>query len=107
MRVCADEREETVRRELEQVFRRYGLPDCMLMDNGSPWGSHDEFRYTRFTVWLLRLEVKVSNCAAYHPQTQGKIERFHRTLKGRGAQRPLLFQLGPGAGRVGALAPGL
>jgi transposase InsO family protein len=67
MRACADEREETVRSELEQVFRRYGLPDRMLMDNGSPWGSHEQLGYTRFTVWLLRLEVKVSNCAAYHP----------------------------------------
>jgi len=80
-KACGDEREETVRTELERVFRCYGLPDCMLMDNGSPWGSHDDSVYTRLTVWLLRLEIKVTHGAAYHPQTQGKLERFHRTLK--------------------------
>ena len=35
---CGDQRQETVRRELTDVFRRYGLPRRMLMDNGSPWG---------------------------------------------------------------------
>ena len=37
------------------------------------------FRFTPLTVWLLRLGVGVSS-RPYHPQTQGKDERFHRTL---------------------------
>ena len=32
------------------------------------------------TVWLMRLGIKVSHGRPYHPQTQGKEERFHRTL---------------------------
>jgi transposase InsO family protein len=32
------------------------------------------------TLWLLRLGVGVSHGRPYHPQTQGKEERFHRTL---------------------------
>jgi transposase InsO family protein len=80
---CGDERTETVQGRLEQVFRRYGLPRRILTDNGSPWGTAGgEGRHTRLTVWLLDLEVGVSHGRPYHPQTQGKDERFHRTLKG-------------------------
>ena len=39
LRACSDEREGTVQAELTSIFGRYGLPDRMLMDNGSPWGS--------------------------------------------------------------------
>src|SRR4029453_10245408 len=35
---CADERGGTVRQWLIEAFRRYGLLDQLLMDNGSPWG---------------------------------------------------------------------
>jgi transposase InsO family protein len=79
---CADERTETVRGRLEQVFRRHGLPRRILADNGSPWGTAgSRERHTRLTVWLLDLGVGVSHGRPYHPQTQGKDERFHRTLK--------------------------
>ena len=83
LRACADERRETVQQALTNVFRRYGLPWRMTMDNGSPWGRYMDgrSRWTRFTVWLLRLGVCVSHSRPFHPQTQGKDERFHRTLK--------------------------
>ena len=81
IRACGDETEGTVRGALEAIFRRYGLPDRMLMDNGSPWGSsHAERRYTGFELWLMALGIAVSHGRPYHPQTQGKDERFHRTL---------------------------
>ena len=78
---CGDEQEATVRERLVAVFRRYGLPWAMLMDNGAPWGDAGDQPYTIFTVWLLRLGVRVSHGRPKHPQTQGKGERFHRTLK--------------------------
>ena len=81
LRACGDEREGTVQGELTAIFRRYGLPERMLMDNGSPWGSSDaEHRHTWLSLWLLELGVAVSHGRPYHPQTQGKDERFHRTL---------------------------
>jgi transposase InsO family protein len=65
---------------LRELFRRYGLPQRMTMDNGNPWGnSHG--RWTKLSVWLLDQGVGVSFSRPYHPQTQGKDERFHRTLK--------------------------
>lgn len=81
LRACVDERGETVQEELKRLFRRYGLPRRMLMDNGSPWGDEGGQPWTRLTVWLLRLGVSVSHGRPFHPQTQGKEERFHRTLK--------------------------
>jgi transposase InsO family protein len=81
LRACRDERGTTVQRELMALFQRYGLPRRMLMDNGSPWGCDAEHTYTPLTVWLLRLDIAVSHGRPLHPQTQGKEERFHRTLK--------------------------
>ncbi len=78
---CGDERDATVRERLAAVFRRYGLPLAMLMDNGSPWGDAGDQPHTAFTTWLLRLGVRVIHGRPRHPQTQGKDERFHRTLK--------------------------
>ncbi len=77
---CANHQDGATRERLMMVFRRYGLPDAMLMDNGSPWGDPGGGRFTAFTVWLLRLGVRVTHGRPYHPQTQGKDERFHRTI---------------------------
>lgn len=81
LEACPDETAKTVQQRLTTIFRCYGLPDRMVMDNGSPWGSDEDHRYTPLTVWLLRLGIAVSHGRPYHPQTQGKDERFHRTLK--------------------------
>jgi transposase InsO family protein len=78
---CPDQRAATVRRRLEAVFRRYGLPRRMLMDNGSCWGVNAEERYTILSAWLIRLGVAIAHGRPYHPQTQGKVERLHGTLK--------------------------
>ena len=77
---CGDEREKTVRQRLERLFRRYGLPRRILADNGPPWGAPDQ-ALTRIGVWLLDLGIGLSHGKPCHPQTQGKEERFHRTLK--------------------------
>lgn len=81
LHACADEATSTVQGQLVAIFRRYGLPERMNMDNGSPWGSGPGQPWTPLTVWLARLGVGVSHSRPYHPQTNGKAERFHRTLK--------------------------
>jgi transposase InsO family protein len=78
---CGVQQDRPTRERLVAAFRRYGLPEAMLMDNGAPWGDSGGGRFTAFSVWLLRLGVRVTHGRPYHPQTQGKDERFHRTLK--------------------------
>jgi transposase InsO family protein len=81
---CGGESGEVVRQHLVPAFRRYGLPRRVLADNGAPWGNCGKGRavdaWSRFGVWLLRLGVAVAHGRPGHPQTQGKEERFHRTL---------------------------
>jgi transposase InsO family protein len=77
---CVNEQGQTVRRHLEEAFRCYGLPLAMLMDGGPPWSNPGGDPHTGLTVWLMRLGVRVLHGRPYHPQTQGKEERFHRTL---------------------------
>lgn len=81
---CSNEREQTVRNQLVMIFRRFGMPKRLLVDNGSPWGScstDPDARYTALAVWLMRIGITVVHSRPYHPQTLGKDERFHRTLK--------------------------
>jgi transposase InsO family protein len=83
LKACDNERGDTVKAHFIQLFREFGLPWQMNFDNGAPWGSAHQrvYRYTEFTTWLIRLGIRVSFSRPHHPQTNGKIERFHRTLK--------------------------
>jgi transposase InsO family protein len=80
LEACTNEQGDTVRGRLERSFRRYGLPDAFFVDNGAPWGDSSGARWTRFGVWLLKLGIDLIHSRPYHPQSRGKIERFHRTL---------------------------
>ncbi|HVU15695.1 MAG TPA: IS481 family transposase [Candidatus Didemnitutus sp.] len=78
----SNRRTATVQAALHAAFARYGLPEAILCDNGGAWGNLAEGAgHTPLTVWLLRLGVRVLHGRPYHPQTQGKEERFHRTLQ--------------------------
>ncbi len=82
LKACRNQKRVTVEEQLRDAFRRYGLPKAMLMDNGTPWAvSHRRGGFTKLAAWLLRLDIRVIHGRPYHPQTQGKEERFHRTLK--------------------------
>jgi transposase InsO family protein len=77
---CARETKEIVEPHLTRLFRTYGLPRRILCDNGQPWGTRDEYRYTKLSVWLIRLGITVSHSRVCHPETLGKNERFNQTL---------------------------
>jgi hypothetical protein len=70
-----------VRKQLISCFEEYGLPDAILMDHGAPWyaTSHPS-GLSRITVMLRKHGIRPIFSGVGHPQTQGKVERFHRTL---------------------------
>lgn len=70
-----------VQPQLEAVFERYGMPARINTDNGPPWGSPGAMgQLSTLGIWLVRLGIHLSHSRPNHPQTNGKIERFHRTL---------------------------
>jgi transposase InsO family protein len=89
LQACAGETEQEVKPALVGLFQQYGLPLKILCDNGPPWGtsqmqptaSEVRQRYTRLGLWLLLQDVAVCHGRPRHPQTQGKDERLHRTVK--------------------------
>jgi transposase InsO family protein len=73
---------EPVQQQLEEAFQRCGVPEAMLMDHGTPWWStHAQFGQTQLSLWLMRQGIRLYRSGIRHPQTQGKVERFHGSLQ--------------------------
>jgi transposase InsO family protein len=81
LKACSDEKKETVRSALIKIFNTYGLPKQINVDNGPPWGNSNLRIYTELAMWMMRLGIEITHSSPHHPQTNGKDERFHRTLK--------------------------
>lgn len=77
---CPNQQQPTVQTALAAVFRQYGLPAAILCDHGSPWGTAGMGGVSRLAAWLLCLGIEPWHGQPYHPQTQGKVERFHGTI---------------------------
>ena len=78
-----------VKESFIQAFQEYGLPDAILSDHGSQFAGF-KGGYTHFERWLMDLDILPIHGRIMHPQTQGKIERFHRTMKAELLREPFL-----------------
>jgi len=83
-----DERGEGVRRELEQAFAEFGMPDRLRSDNGPPFGANAPGGLSRNAIWLIQLGITPEFIVPGHPEQNGRHERFHRTLKDATAAPP-------------------
>jgi len=78
----ADNRGEVVGEHLQGAFEECGVPQGMLMDHGIPWWSAQSPQgITRLSLWLMKQGIALHWGRIRHPQTQGKVERFHGELK--------------------------
>ena len=76
-------RAELVRERLESAFTGCGVPQAMLMDHGVPWWSWaaPAAATTGLALWLMKQGIRLHWSGIGHPQTQGKVERFHGALQ--------------------------
>jgi len=85
-RVLACEATATVKApDLRRVFAScvsaFGTPASVLTDNGAIYNAHSRRGRTGFESDLLERGVLYKHSAPEHPQTCGKVERWHKTLK--------------------------
>lgn len=66
---------------LWDLFGEVGLPGCILCDNGFATNHRTPRTISWFEARLLRLGIHAAHGRPYHPQTQGKVERLHRTIR--------------------------
>lgn len=64
-----------------EAAKQWGLPASMLTDNGCVFTAWHRGGATTFEIELLSLGIELKHSRPYHPQTCGKVERFHQTLK--------------------------
>jgi len=75
--------------DLHTAMARYGRPERLLTDNGAVFTGH--FRghgWVALERELVALGIAQSHAKPYHPQTCGKVERLHQTLKNWLAHQP-------------------
>lgn len=82
LQVVTSTHAEQVREPLVAAFCEHGMPEGMLMDHGTPWWSvHSPGGMTKLSLWLMRQGIHLHRSRVRHPQTQGKVERFHGELQ--------------------------
>jgi putative transposase len=79
---------ESAQAQFVRLFTRYGLPQVLRTDNGSPFSApHALAGLSTLAVWWIRLGIRPERSRLGAPQDNGEHERMHRTLKAE-ATRP-------------------
>lgn len=70
-----------VLRSFLTAAKAWGFPESLLTDNGAVFTANSRRGKVVLESELERLGVQAKHSSPYHPQTCGKVERFHQTLK--------------------------
>jgi transposase InsO family protein len=71
-----------------QAASAYGFPASLLTDNGAVFTAAPRGGHCAIELELARLGIAARHSRPYHPQTCGKVERLHQTLKRWLAKQP-------------------
>jgi putative transposase len=80
LRGLENARSQTVRSCFEKVFERYGLPQAIRSDNGTPFASEAVYGLSRLSAWWVALGINLERGRPAHPQDNGGHERLHRDV---------------------------
>jgi putative transposase len=69
------------RRAFERIFRAFGLPRVIRVDNGVPFGADGALGLTRLSAWWVKLGIRVEFIAPGRPDQNGAHEQLHRVYK--------------------------
>ena len=75
-------------RILHKAAEHWGYPEAFLTDNGAIFTADYRGGVGSMAPELLSLGIRSKHSRPYHPQTCGKVERFHQTLKRHLARQP-------------------
>jgi hypothetical protein len=88
IRLLPNQSEANVHRALLRVFRYYGLPKAIWVDNGPPFGGVGPLGYSRLAVWWRRLGIRVEYGRPAHPQDNAGHEQMHGIYQNEVAVQP-------------------
>lgn len=79
---------EHTRAAFVRIFREYGLPEAIRVDNGCPFGADGALGLTRLSAWWIRLGIRVEFITPGCPGENGAHEQMHRVYKQEIANPP-------------------
>jgi len=79
---------DDTRRAFQRLFHRYGLPEQIRTDNGTPFAGPGVAGLSPLSVWWMRLGIVVLRIERGHPEQNGAHERMHRTMKAETTRPP-------------------
>jgi transposase InsO family protein len=76
-----DSKSDSVKSAFENVFSKFGLPEVIRSDNGSPFAaSNSPMGLSRLSAWWLALGIDLDRIPPARPDQNGSHERMHRDI---------------------------
>lgn len=88
IRLLPDQSEAATRAAMTRLFRGFGLPKVIRVDNGAPFGGKGALGLSRLSVWWLRLGIAVEFIRRAHPEDNAAHEQMHGVYKREAACPP-------------------